>query len=60
MIQIESLNYLYSTASSLNNYPKAFPGGSRSVLSGVKLISTTLSAMVSGVGLPTRGEWDYN
>jgi len=48
VIQIESLNYLYSTASSLNNYPKAFPEGSRSVLSGVKLISTTLSAMVPG------------
>ena len=48
MIQIESLNYLYSTASSLNNYPKAFPEGSRSVLSGVKLISTTLSAMIPG------------
>ena len=48
MIQIESLNYLYSTASSLNNYPKAFPEGSRMALSGVKLVSTTLSAMVPG------------
>ena len=48
MIQIESLNYLYSNASSLKNYPKAFPEGSRRVLSGVKLISTTLSAMIPG------------
>ena len=48
MIQIENLNCLYSTASSLKNYPKAFPEGSRRVLSGVKLISTTLSAMIPG------------
>ena len=48
MIQIESLNCLYSTASSLKNYPKAFPEGSRRVLSGVKLIPTKLSAMVPG------------
>ena len=48
MIQIESLNYLYSTASSLKNYPKAFPEGSRRGLSGVKLVSTTLNALVPG------------
>ena len=48
MIQIESLNYLYSTASSLNNYPKALPEGSRRSRSGVKLVSTTLSARVPG------------
>ena len=48
MTQIESLNYRYSTESSLKNYPKAFPEGSRRLLSGVKLISTTLSGMVPG------------